>query len=106
MFIDIVGAALPITNPGRAIDRIGIVENYDLSQEEPGEVAARALTRLANVGTPTDFAFRAAFRRSLAGTTDWWNTILETAAAKSDEDAESLDVLRVSIDCQQCFAPD
>ncbi len=65
MFTEVVNAALRITSPGRKINRIGIVETYDfLRIGRPGEIAADTLTRLANVGEPTDFSFRAAFRKS------------------------------------------
>jgi hypothetical protein len=37
---------------------------------------------------------------------DWWNTILQVAAVKTEQDAESADAIRVSIDCQQYFASD
>lgn len=109
MFVDVVTAALPITNPGRKINRVGLVETYDLPRVTPGEVAASALTRLVDIGRPTDFGFRAAFRRPVVDGSDdgdWWNTILQVAAAKSDDDLDSPDILRVSIDCQHHFVPD
>jgi hypothetical protein len=108
MFTDIVNAALRITSPGRKINRIGIVEIYDfMRMGRPGEVAANTLTRLANLGEPTDFSFRAAFRKSSgAAEGDWWNTILQVAVVKKEEDAESADTLRVSIDYQHYFVPD
>lgn len=105
MFIDIVNTALPITNPGRKINRIGLVETYDHPLPTPGQVAASALTRLTDIGQPVDFSFRSAFRRSLPGD-DWWNTILQVAATKSDQGLETPDVLRVSIDCQHYLSPE
>lgn len=104
MFIDIVNTALPITNPGRKINRIGLVETYDHPLPTPGEIAASVLTRFTHIGQPVDFALRSAFRRSLPGE-DWWNTILQVVATKSDHSLESPDILRVSIDCQHYLVP-
>lgn len=105
MFIEIVNTTLPITHPGRTINRLGLVETYDFPFDAPGQIAANALTLLTDIGRPVDFTFRGAFRRGLAGD-DWWNTILQVAATKSDPSVESLNVLRVSIDCQHYFSPD
>lgn len=107
MFIDIVSNALPLTNPGRMVDRIGIVETYNFPHLTPGPTATDALTRLVEIGTPTDFNIRAAFRR--AGEEpegDWSNTILQVAAGRKDERTESHDTLRVSIDHQHYFVPE
>lgn len=107
MFTEVVSAALPITNPGRLVNRIGIVETYNFSLGAPGEVAARTLTRLANLGRPVDFSFRAAFRRPVEPAEgDWWNTILQVAAVKAEEDADLPNALSISIDHQQYFASD
>lgn len=109
MFIEVVNAALPMTNPDRRVNRIGIVESYDLPRVDPGAIAATALTRLADLGQPIDFSFRAVFRRSPptgSDPGDWWNTILQVGAVKGNEERESPDILRVSIDCQHYFVPD
>src|SRR5262245_23114860 len=44
MFVDVVNAALRITHPGRSVSRIGIVETYNFTRSQPGQVAASALT--------------------------------------------------------------
>lgn len=109
MFTEVVGAALPITNPSKNLNRVGIVETYDFPRIDPGEVAVTALTRLADVGQPTDFSFRAAFRSpdsAAPGAGDWWNTILQVGAVKKDERLEAPDILRLSIDCQRYFVPE
>ena len=108
MFIDVVNAGLRLTSPSRKINRIGIVETYDFPRvHRPGEIAASALTRLGDIGEPTDFMFRSAFRRSPGPPgSDWQNTILQVAAVKTDEDADEADTLRVSIDYQHYFVPE
>lgn len=107
MFIEVVGAALPITNPGRLLNRIGIVETYRFPRIAPGEIAATSLTRLANLGRPVDFSFRMAFRRPVEPAPgDWSNTILQVAAVKAEEDDDVPSALHVSIDHQQYFAPE
>lgn len=107
MFIDIVSKALPVTNPGRAVDRIGIVETYNFPHSTPGSVATEVLTRLVGIGTATDFNIRVAFRRmGDQPEGEWRNTILQVGAGKKDERSESHDTLRVSIDHQHYFVPE
>lgn len=107
MFAEVVATALPITRPGRLLNRIGMIEEYRFPQPAPGALAAEALTRLTGIGAPTDFTFRASFRRDEeTGEGDWWNTILQVAAAKTDDESESHDSLRISIDSQHYFVPD
>jgi hypothetical protein len=108
MFVDVVNTALRITNPSRHVNRVGIVETYDLARGAPGEIGANTLTRLADVGRPVDFSFRVAFRRPREPQPgDWTNTILQVAAVKSEDEEEELpDALRVSIDYQQYFSPE
>ncbi len=110
MFIEVVGSALQLTNPGRMINRVGVVETYDFPHGAPGEIAANSLTRLVDMGHPVDFRLRAAFRRPPPPHEgDWWNTILQAAAVKADEDGDSPggpNTLRVSIDGQQHFVPE
>lgn len=107
MFTEIVNAALPITNPGRKINRIGVVETYEFPGADPGEVAVTSLTRLNDLGEPTDFSFRAAFRTPTTPTAgDWWNTILQVVAAKTDEQLDAPNTLRASVDYQHYFAPE
>jgi hypothetical protein len=110
MFQDIVDVALPILTLDynrNHVNRIGIVETYDFATPGPGELLATSLTpSLTDLGRPWDFALRAAFRTYGNRESDWWNTIIQVAAAKSDEEAQENDRIRVSIDYQLHVVPE
>ncbi len=112
VFIQLVGMALPISRGDNSVNRIGIIDNYQIDHESPGAAAIASLSRLHGLGQPSDFSFRAAFRNPTdvglvrAGVEDWRNTILEVATGKKKATSEQLDTLRVSIDHQIYFLPE
>jgi hypothetical protein len=112
IFIQLVGMALPISRGDNSVNRIGIIDNYQIEHESPGAAAIASLSTLHGLGQPSDFSFRAAFRNSTdvglvrAGVEDWRNTILEVVTGKKRASSEHLNTLRVSIDHQMYFVPE
>ena len=111
-FSILVEEALGASGRGKAIDRIGIVDNYELRCGSPGKVAVEALTGLRDIGDAGDFAMRASFRTptdrgmTRGEVNDWMNTIIQVRSGKEDEASESPDLLEISIDYQIHFIPE
>jgi hypothetical protein len=120
-FLLFVNTACEITGGNEVVDRIGVVEHYELAHDtnaDAGRVAVENLTTLGALGTdlgdPADFGMRVALRTAtetaMAGTTkDWRNTIIQIANRKPGrqaDDVEGGEILRASIDVQLYFDPE
>jgi hypothetical protein len=118
LFLALLNIALPISRGISSINRIGIIENYEVPQPGPGDAAISSLTRLQGLGSATDFNLRTAFRHPpnqeqeqagfffQASNEDWRNTILQIATRKRDTSAVRPDTLRISIDHQTYYVPE
>jgi hypothetical protein len=110
LFLELTRIALPISRGEESVNRIGIVDNYVFDHVAPGALAVSSLTTLQNVGQPSDFTLRSAFRTNVepprAGVEDWRNTIIQVVTSKKTDESERLDCLRVSIDYQIYFVPE
>jgi hypothetical protein len=115
LFLTILSIALPISRGGSSVNRVGIIENYEVPQPSPGEAAISSLTKLHGIGSATDFTLRTSFRHPtqqeqrgffFQSNEDWRNTILQITTRKKSTTSQKPDTLRISIDYQTYFVPE
>jgi hypothetical protein len=111
LFVELARIALPISRGDGSVNRLGIVDNYVIEHQSPGEVAVTTLTSLRTLGAPSDFTLRTAFRNPTeaglvrSGVDDWRNTIIQVGTSKKREDSDHPEELRVSLDHQIHYLP-
>ena len=99
----------------KAINRIGMVDNYSFEHgERSAKLAVEALTKFTALGDPKDLALRIAFRSPTeegllsGGANDWRNTIIQVRTGKEDLDSEEDEPEKVfiNLDIQTYFEPE